>query len=277
MDTLVDGIDFGEGPRWHDGELWYSDFYQRAIYAVTAGGSRRAVWADLDDRPSGLGWMPDGSLLVVAMTSRRLLREVDSALVEHADLSALAGGHCNDMVVAADGTAYVGNFGFDYEAREPVRSAELIRVTPSGEASVAATDLQFPNGSVIFDDTTLVVGETFGAGYTAWTIAADGTLTHRRRWAETPNMFPDGCTPDAEGAIWFADPAGSQVVRVKEGGVITDTIATAMPAYACALGGDDGTTLFVVCAPDSRPEAVQGKAQGAIYVTTVAVPHAHRP
>src|SRR4051794_24311296 len=137
MDLFVDGVDFGEGPRWHDGELWYSDFYQHTIYAVTDTGDRRAVWANLDDRPSGLGWMPDGSLLAVAMTSRRLLREVDGALVEHADLSQLATGHCNDMVVAADGTAYVGNFGFDMEGGAPMRTADLVRVTPDGAASVA--------------------------------------------------------------------------------------------------------------------------------------------
>ena len=277
MDLLVDGIDFGEGPRWHDGELWYSDFYQRAIYAVTPAGERRAVWSDLHDRPSGLGWMPDGALLVVAMTSRRLLREVGGVLVEHADLSDLTGGHCNDMVVAADGTAYVGNFGFDYESGESMKTADLIRVTPDGDVSVAATDLRFPNGSVILGDATLVVGETIGGGYEAWTIAADGSLTDRRRWADTPGMFPDGCTSDAEDAIWFADAAGSQVVRVKEGGAITHTIATPMPTYACALGGENGTTLFVLCAPGSLPDQVQGKAEGVIYTAEVEVPHAGRP
>lgn len=278
MDLLVDGIDFGEGPRWHEGELWYSDFYQHTIYAVTPDGVRRAVWDGLDDRPSGLGWMPDGSLLMVAMTSRQLRREVNGALVLHADLTALTGGFCNDMVVAADGTAYVGNFGFDYEAGESMKTANLVRVDPSGQASVAATDLRFPNGSVILDDgATLVVGETIGMGYQAWTIEGDGSLSNQRRWADTPAMFPDGCTSDAEGAIWFADAAGSQVVRIREGGEVTDRLATPMPTYACALGGHDGRTLFALCAPGSLPEQVQGKAEGAIYATSVNVAHAGRP
>ena len=278
MDLLVDGIDFGEGPRWHDGELWYADFYQRTIYAVTESGTRRALWANLDDRPSGLGWMPDGSLLAVAMTSRRLLREVDGALVEHADLSPLATGHCNDMVVAADGTAYVGNFGFDMEGGASMRTADLVRVTPDGVASVAASDLRFPNGSVITPDgSTLIVGESAGMGYEAFTIEGDGSLSNRRRWADTPGMFPDGCTFDAEGAIWFADAFGSRVVRVKEGGEVTNELPTPMPVYACALGGADGTTLYALCAPASAPAEVEGKAAGAIYAVAVTVPHAGRP
>jgi len=278
MDLLVGGVDFGEGPRWHDGELWYSDFYQRAIYAVTPAGERRVVWGDLLDRPSGMGWMPDGSLLVVFMTSHRVMREVGEELVPHADLTALVGGHCNDMVVAADGTAYVGNFGFDYEAGETPEKANLVRVDSSGMADVVATGLRFPNGSVITaDGLTLIVGETTGGGYEAWTIAADGSLADQRRWADTPGMFPDGCTSDAEGAIWFADAFGSQLVRVKEGGEITDRIVTPMPVYACALGGPEGTTLFALCAPGSHPDQVSGLAAGAIYTTTVTVPHGGRP
>jgi len=275
---LVDGIDFGEGPRWHNGELWYSDFFQHTIYAVTASGDRRAVWTDLKDRPSGLGWMPDGSLLVVAQFTRSVLREQDGALVLHADLSAYATGFCNDMVVAADGTAYVGNAGFDMESGEPPRNADLVCVRPDGTASVAAEGLQFPNGSVITaDGATLIVGETMGAGYLAFTINADGSLSDRRRWADTPGMFPDGCTSDAEGAIWFADAFGSQLVRVKEGGEITDRVATPAPTFACMLGGEDGKTLFALCAPGFRKPEVAGKGAGAIYATTVDVPHAGLP
>ncbi|MEY2468522.1 MAG: hypothetical protein QOF21_1220 [Actinomycetota bacterium] len=277
MDLLVDGIDFGEGPRWHEGELWYSDFFQHTIYAVTPSGERRAVWADLKDRPSGLGWMPDGSLLVVAQFTRSVLREQDGALVLHADLSSYATGFCNDMVVAADGTAYVGNAGYDMES-EPPRNADLVCVRPDGSASVAAEDLRFPNGSVITPDgATLIVGETMGAGYVAFTINSDGSLSDRRRWAETPGMFPDGCTADAEGAIWFADAFGSQLVRVKEGGEITDRVPTPAPTFACMLGGDDGKTLFALCAPGFRKPEVAGKALGAIYTTTVDVPHAGLP
>ena len=171
--------------------MWYSDFYQRAVYAVSENGTRRTVHGNLDDRPSGLGWMPDGSLLVVAMTSRKLWRVVDGTFADYADLSDIATQNCNDMVVAADGTAYVGNFGFDLEGGGRPAHAKLARVATDGAVSVAAEELRFPNGSVITPDgATLIVGETMGARYTAFDIADDGSLTNRRVWAETPNMFP---------------------------------------------------------------------------------------
>jgi sugar lactone lactonase YvrE len=280
LQPLVDGVDFAEGPRWHDGRLWYSDFFQRAIYAVSTDGEREAMWSGLADRPSGLGWLPDGRLLAVSMEERKLLVEADGggALVEHADLSSVATGNGNDMVVDANGNAYVGNFGFDYEAGGKFSTADLALVRTDGTVEVAATGLRFPNGSVITPDgATLIVGESFGAGYEAFTIAADATLGERRRWADVPGMAPDGCTLDADGAIWFADALGSQVVRVREGGEVTDRIPTPMPTFACALGGDDGRTLFVLCAPGSRPDEVAGRAAGAIHTTRVDVPHAGRP
>jgi sugar lactone lactonase YvrE len=278
LELLVDGVDFGEGPRWHDGRLWYSDFYQHCVYAVTVDGDREAVHAALPDRPSGLGWMPDGSLLVVSMTERKVLRDDGGTLVEHADLSAYAAGHCNDMVVDANGNAYVGNFGFDFEGGGELANANLVLVRADGEVLLAAPDLRFPNGSVITPDgSTLIVGESFGSGYEAFTINPDATLRDRRRWADTPGAAPDGCTLDAEGAIWFADAAGSRVLRVVEGGGYAGEIATPMPTFACALGGDDGCTLFVLCAPSSRPDKVAGAAAGAIYTTRVDVPHAGLP
>jgi sugar lactone lactonase YvrE len=279
LELLVDGVDFGEGPRWHDGRLWYSDFYQRAIYAVSTDGDREAVHANLDDRPSGLGWLPDGRLLVVSMRDRKLLREeADGGLVEHADLGAVATGHCNDMVVDAAGNAYVGNFGFDYEEGGRFSTADLALVRTDGTVEVAATGLRFPNGSVITPDgSTLIVGESFGGGYEAFAINDDATLGERRRWADVPGAAPDGCTLDADGGIWFADALGSRVVRVVEGGEVTDEIPTPMPTFACALGGDDGRSLFVLCAPSSRPDEVDGKGAGAIHVATVDVPHAGRP
>lgn len=278
LDLLVDGVDFGEGPRWHDGRLWYSDFYQRAVYTVRSDGRRDAVHADLDDRPSGLGWLPDGSLLVVLMTTRQLVREVDGALVPFADLSGVAAFHCNDMVVSATGHAYVGNFGFDLEARATYQPADLALVSPDGSVSVAAEAMAFPNGSVITPDgSTLIVGQSFGGDFVAFTIGDDGTLSDRRTWATVPGMAPDGCTLDEEGAIWFSDAAGAGLVRVREGGEVTHTISTPMPSYACVLGGDEGRTLFALCAPDPHPDAVAGKAAGAIYAVEVDVPHAGLP
>ncbi len=277
LDLLIDGIDFGEGPRWHDGRLWYSDFFQRSISAVTIAGEREVVHGDLADRPSGLGWLPDGSLLVVMMTERRLMVERDGALVTHADLSSLAPAPCNDMVVDAVGNAYVGNHGFDFEAGEEPVPTRLILVRPDGAASATGSDVRFPNGTVITPDSTLIVGESYGRAYRAFTIADDGSLTDGRVWAETPGMAPDGCTLDADGAIWFSDVVGSQVVRIIEGGEICDRIPTPMPTFACMLGGDDGTTLFVLCAPTSRPDVVAGQAAGAIFATEVATPHAGLP
>lgn len=278
MDLIVDGIDFGEGPRWHDGELWYSDFHQRAIYAVTPEGVSRTVHRDLPDQPSGLGWMPDGSLLAVAMTTRKVWRFDGDTRTDWADLSGIAAWHCNDMIVAGDGTAYVGNFGFDLESGATPAVATLARIAPDGTVSAAAADLRFPNGSVITPDgATLIVGQTMGASYVAFSINADGSLSGRRVWAETPNMFPDGCCLDADGAIWFADALGSQLVRVKEGGEITHQLPTPMPTYACMLGGADEKTLYALCAPSATTDATAGKAAGAIYAVSVDFPRAGLP
>jgi len=277
-ELLVDGVDFGEGPRWRDGVLWYSDFYQAAVYTVSLQGERTAVLDNLSDRPSGLGWMPDGTLLVVFMTTRRVMKLVDGELVEHADLSGIAAGHCNDMVVDAAGNAYVGNFGFDAEAGDAPAGADLALVRVDGSVEVAATDLKFPNGSVITaDGSTLIVGESYGGGYESWTINADATLSNRRRWADISGTAPDGCTLDSEGAIWFSDAITPQVIRVREGGEVTDTIATPAPTYACMLGGDDGRTLFCLTAPSSQPSKVSGLAAGAIYHRRVDHPRAGLP
>lgn len=274
---LIDGVDFGEGPRWRDGSWWYSDFYQQRVYRVSAAGERTVV-VELDDQPSGLGWLPSGDLLIVAMKSQRLLRFDGSDVIEHADLSGHATGLCNDMVVDASGNAYVGHFGFDMNAGEQYRPASVLLASASGEVITAAEDVAFPNGSVITPDgSTLIVGQSFGGSYLAFDIAEDATLSNRRTWATIEGTAPDGCALDAEGAIWFSDAIGSQVVRVRKGGEVTDTIATDQPTYACALGGAEGTTLFVLTAPGSAPHEVAGKAGGAISITEVVVPAASWP
>jgi sugar lactone lactonase YvrE len=276
LPVFVDGIDFGEGPRWHDGRLWFSDFHQHTVSSVGPDGVRR-VELELADSPSGLGWLPDGRLLVVAMQSRHVLRiEPDGTVAVQADLSAVATGRCNDMVVAADGTAYVGNFGFEFGS--PRQPAALARVRPTGEVDVVADGLEFPNGSVITPDgATLIVGETFGKRATAFTIAADGSLHGRRLWADLGDVLPDGCSLDAEGAIWFADANGTEVVRVREGGEVTDRVDVGQRTFACALGGDDGRTLYVVAAESPRDEDTKGTATGTIRMLRVDVPHAGLP
>jgi sugar lactone lactonase YvrE len=275
LPVFVSGIGFGEGPRWHDGRLWFSDFHQHSVSSVGDDGTR-VVQLEIDDSPSGLGWLPDGRLLVVAMESRRVLRvEPDGGVVTHADLSAVAVGRANDMVVAADGTAYVGNFGF--ELGTPMQPAVLARVQPDGTVDVVADGLEFPNGTVITPDgRTLIVGESMAKRVTAFTIADDGTLHDRRLWADLGDVMPDGCTLDTEGAIWFADARGTAVVRVREGGEVTDRIEADQHTFACALGGDDGRTLFVICADGFGGEE-DAPPTGTVRTARVDVPHAGLP
>ena len=283
---VIDGVDFGEGPRWHDGRLWFSDFYQRTISSVEIhpdGTGTRHVELQHDGRPSGLGWLPDGRLLFVSMLDRKVMRcEADGTVVEHADLSAVTGGHCNDMVVAEDGTAYVGNFGFDLEGGEGVEPTTLVIVRPDGNVTSSTHPLLFPNGAVITpSNRTLIVGETFGGQYTAFTIDHDGSLTEPRIWATVRGTAPDGCTLDEEEGIWYSDAAGRQIVRVIGSGDIHDpsTIRMGTPnnTYACMLGGDDGRTLFVITCEDASPDVAAGTATGAIHSTRIEVAHAGRP
>jgi sugar lactone lactonase YvrE len=278
VDLFLDGMGFGEGPRWHDGRLWFSDFVARQVSSVDMAGELR-VEAKLDDQPSGLGWLPDGRLLIVAMHQKAVLRrEQDGGLTHHADLSGVATGDANDMVVAEDGTAYVGNLGSDLVAGEPIREAKLARVRPDGQVSVGAEGLLVPNGSVITPDgDLLIVGESFAQRYTAFPIARDGSLGSGRIWAELgEGRKPDGCTLDAEGAIWFANCASNHVARVVEGGRITDTTDVPDRAFACALGGEDGRTLFVLTCP-TGPNADHQPGSGRMWITRVDVPHAGQP
>ncbi len=268
FELFVDGVDFGEGPRWRDGHLWYSDFYQHAIYTVTANGERSVAHGDLADQPSGLGWLPDGRLLVVFMQTQQLMVEDGNGGLEpYADLSPHAAYYCNDMLVTSDGHAYVGEFGFDIGRGEDFATANLIHVAPDQSVSVAAPDMQFPNGTVTTtDEKTLIVGESFGGQYVAFDRDKEGLLTNRRVWATVPDMAPDGCTIDADGAIWFADARSGDIVRVLEGGEITDRVTPPQRSFACMLGGHDGKQLFVLTSPSSDPRKVTGTGAGAIYM-----------
>ena len=274
---VLGGIDFGEGPRWHGGRLWFSDFHQLVIRAVAADGSVEEI-ITVPGRPSGLGWLPDGRLLVVSMSDRKLLRREAGGLVEHADLSGIASGPCNDMVVSASGHAYVGNFGGDLFGGADPKPAKLALVHPEGRVEVAAEELHFPNGSVITPDgRTLVVGETRAARYSAFDIGEDGRLDNRRVWAEVPGRRPDGCCLDEAGGIWFADASAPECLRVEEGGRITDRIETDQPCFACMLGGDDGRTLYILTAPGYLPDDVAGRGLGCLEAVRVTHPHAGLP
>jgi sugar lactone lactonase YvrE len=279
LTTLLDGLKFGEGPRWHDGKLYFSDMHANHVMTVDLEG-RSAVVCEVPNNPSGLGWLPDGTMLVVSMTDRKVMRleRGGGALKVHADLSALAPFHCNDMVVDSKGRAYVGNFGYDLHKGENARGTVLIMVTPDGKPRVVAGDLMFPNGTVITPDgKTLIVGESFGRRLTAFDIAADGSLANRRVWADLGNNVPDGIALDAEGAIWVASHMSSEVIRVKEGGEVLERIKVATDAFACMLGGADRKTLFVLTSASSDPEACRANATGKVEITKVEVPGSGLP
>lgn len=282
---LLEGLGFPEGPRWHDGRLWFSDFRTRRVTAVDMQGTAE-VMHELEDAPSGLGWLPDGRLLVVSMQQRRLLIETQGELTPFADLSQLASYHCNDMVVDARGFAYIGNFGAPIET-PAARLAELVLVKPDGSARVVATDMVFPNGAVITpDQKTLIVGETYAARLTAFDIAEDGSLSNRRVWAQFDELgivsdpavllqrvVPDGICLDVEGAIWIASPnARREVIRVREGGEILDRITVDTFPYACMLGGPERKTLCVLTSQLFKPGLV-----GKIEVIGVEVAGAGFP
>jgi sugar lactone lactonase YvrE len=285
---LATGLYFGEGPRWREGRLWFSDFHAHAVMSVSLAGDLRTEFT-IDDQPSGLGWMPDGSMLIVSMTKRQLLRRTpDGRIAVHADLSAVAGFHCNDMVVDASGRAWVGNFGFDLDAAIEARGVEAVLadhpvaklacVSPAGEVSIAATDLHFPNGTVITPDgRTLIIGETLGATLTAFDIAADGTLSNRRCWARTAPYVPDGIALDANGNIWIANPIGPHCVLIAPGGQVLEVIDTGQPCYACMLGGEDGRSLFMLTAGSSVAHQAARERTGRVLVASVETGRAGLP
>ena len=277
---LLEGGAFFEGPRWHDDRWWVSDFYRHGVFAVDTEGGEDEVMTVVG-QPSGLGWLPDGSLLVVSMKDRRLLRRSPSGEVSvHAEVGGFCGGPLNDLVVDSRGRAFVGNFGFDLMSRAEATAPGLVRVDADGSATLAAEDLLFPNGTVVTDDgRTLIVGETYGRRYVAFTIEDDGSLADRRVWAEVPTIAPDGCTLDAEGHIWSADARGGRACRLAQGGAIVEEIEApdGLQFFACMLGGVDGRTLLLCAAPDFS-ERRRSQARDAVLLTTrVDVPHAGLP
>jgi sugar lactone lactonase YvrE len=273
-EILTSGLCFGEGPRWHNGALWLSDMHALQVIRISRTGTVEPI-VDVPNRPSGLGWLPNGELLVVSMRDRKILRWNGAELSTHADLAGLASFDCNDMVVDAKGRAYVGNFGFDLHAKEAPRPAELICVEPSGSARVVADDLAFPNGTVISaDGSTLIVAESWGRRLTAFNIDAAGDLGNRRTWAELPDgAVPDGICLDCEGGIWSASPTSNECVRQLQGGEVTHRFPVDQGAYACALGGTEGDTLFILTAGSSDPEECRRERSGRIE--TIAAPFAH--
>jgi sugar lactone lactonase YvrE len=270
-ETLLDGLAFGEGPRWHDGRLWLSDMHDHWVLAVDASGSVEKI-VEVPNRPSGLGWRPDGTLLIVSMTDRRVLGWNGSTLCEVADLSSLASYHCNDMVVDSVGRAYVGNFGFDLDAQADYQTAQIVVVDSDDTVRVAADLMAFPNGTVITPDgKTMIVGETFGGQLTAFDIDTNGDLSNRRQWAAMPEgAVADGICLDQAGGIWVASPTSNDCIRLEEGGNVSDRIEFDQGCFACMLGGEDGRSLFVLTAPSSSPDECRAARGGRVEVARVS-------
>lgn len=291
MHKMFSGADFFEGPRWHDGAWWVSDIFGGRVFRVSPEGAGEVV-AEVPGWPNGLGFLPDGDLIVASLRDRRLLRR-DSAgrLGLHADLCALSPYWLNDLLVDDKGRAWVGNLGADLENGGDPGPTTLCRIDPDGTGEVVADGLLFPNGMAISGDgRTLIIGETMGNRMTAFTIREDGTLGDRRVWAEfgpvpprsrwtmatlhDMELSPDGCAIDAEDCIWVADAGNRRVCRVARGGRILEErrVPGEAAIAACALGGPDGRTLLICTAPSTYVDQFQGKELGELWQVTVDVP-----
>jgi sugar lactone lactonase YvrE len=242
------GVVFGEQPRWHEGRLWFSDWGPPEVIAVDLEGHHEVVLR-APSFPCCVDWLPDGRLLIVSARAGLLLRqEPDGSLVIHGDLgSASTPPAGNELVVDGRGNAYVNGGGFDLSAGEPFAPGVIALVTPEGSARQVADGLAFPNGMLVTaDNATLIVAESYGQKLTAFNIEEDGGLSNRRAWAELGDGVPDGICLDAESAVWYGDVPNKRCVRVREGGEVLQTIELDRGCFACALGGADGKTLFIM-------------------------------
>jgi len=276
--VFADDFVFLEGPRWRGDKLWTSDMHGHAVYTLTMDGQRTKV-IDVPGQPSGLGFLPDGTPLIVSMHDRKLMKLIDGKLELHADLSTLCPYEINDMVVDKKGNAYVGNIGFNIFKKEKFKPTNFVLVTPDGQAREVATDLHVPNGPVITPDgKTLIVAESWAKRLTAFTIADDGSLTDRRIFADLGDAAPDGICLDAEGAVWLAAFNQDNFLRVLEGGEVTHRVKV-VDRYpvACTLGGPDGRTLFGLTYQGSIQDIGAGKAASRIEIATVDVPGSGSP
>jgi sugar lactone lactonase YvrE len=254
--VLLTGIAFGEQPRWHEGRLWFSDWGPREVVAVDLEG-RSEVVLQAPSFPCCVDWLPDGRLLVVSARDGLLLRrEADGSLVTHGDLSTASQPPAgNELVVDGRGNAYVNGGGFDLMAGEPFAPGVVTLVTADGSARLVADGLAFPNGMLVTpDNATLIVAESYAKRLTAFDIEADGGLSNRRVWADLGDGIPDGICLDAEGAVWYGDVPNRRCVRVREGGEVLQTIDLDRGCFACALGGPDRTTLFMLATEWNGPE-----------------------
>ena len=278
LQTLITGIVFGESPRWHDDRLWFSDWGAQEVVAVNLEGKSEVI-VRMPSFPFCIDWLPDGRLLIVSARDRLLLRrEPDGSLVTHADLSSLSDHPWNDIVVDGRGNAYIGNTGFDFPGGE-FAPGILALVTPDGSVRQVADGVAFPNGIVVTpDNSTLILAESYGNGLTAFDIAADGTLSNQRVWADLDGGVPDGICLDAESAVWFRDVPNKRCVRVREGGEVLQTIDLDRGCFACMLGGVDRRTLFLVTREWPGPASMaEGARTGQVLTAPAPTPGAGWP
>ena len=279
METLLDGFVFLEGPRWHDGRLYFSDMWGHAVYSASENGDVKKI-ADVPGRPSGLNFLPDGRLVVVSMADRKLF-EISSqgTLIEYADLSGHINSDINDSVVDKSGNIFVGSFGYDLFANEEPKLASMAIVEKNGTVGIAADGLNFPNGAVINPSgDMLICAETFGHSLTAFDLDSNGQLKDRRVWADLGDHTPDGICLDAEGAIWVASFVTGVFLRVQEGGEIVEEISVdGKRAVACNLGGEDGCTLFGITFEGEIEDIGGGEKKARVEVCRVEVPTAFSP
>ena len=269
-EPLANGFCFGEGPRWFEGLLWFSDMLGEAVHTADLRGSLTTLPLP-GHSPSGLGFRPDGSLLIASTEDRQVLRYDGETVVTIADLSDLVPANLGDMVVDDAGRAYIGSQAFN--------EGVIVCLDPDNSATVVADDLEFPNGMVITPDgSTLIVAESVGRRLTAFTISADGALSDRRVFADGLDGPPDGITLDAEGGVWTSMTLAHQFERVVEGGAVTDRIDMGdRVAIACTLGGPERRTLFLLSSTDAYPRRLVGTRLSRLDAVTVATPGAGLP
>jgi sugar lactone lactonase YvrE len=277
--VLLNDRVFGEQPRWHEDRLWFSDWGTQEVIAVDLEGNSEVM---LKGRsfPMCVDWMPDGRLLVVSAREGLLLRQdPDGALATHGDLCTASDPPAvNELVVDARGNAYVNGGGFDLMAGQEFAPGIVAVVTPDGSARAVADDLAFPNGMLIMsDERTLIVAESYAKRLTAFDIAMDGSLSNRRVWAELGDGVPDGICADAENAVWYADVPNQRCVRVREGGEVLQTVELDRGCFACALGGPDGATLFMVANKWSGPANMLQGRNTQVLTMPAPAPGAGRP
>lgn len=270
LTPLAKGFCFAEGPRWFEGLLWFSDMLGEALHTVDLDGDLTTLPLS-GHAPAGLGFRPDGSLLIASTESRRVLRYDGEHVTTIADLSATVPAALGDMVVDDDGRAYIGS-----QARE---GGVIVRLDPDGSSTVVADNLDFPNGMAITPDrATLIVAESTGRRLTAYSLSADGALADRRTFADGLDGPPDGICLDAEGAVWAAMTLARQFERITAGGVVTDRIDIGeRTAIACALGGPERRTLFLLSSTDAYPQRLKGTRLSRVDAITVDIPGAGTP